>query len=127
MTDTPAVHGVNKCTRCLGSTCCTYITEALGTLRAKSDFDHLLWQVSHEGVEVYRDTDGWYLLIRGRCEHLGPDGGCRIYADRPQICRDYSNDWCEYDEPAEAHFREHFRSHAELLAYCRRRFKTWGT
>ncbi len=118
---------VNKCSRCRGSTCCTYTTEALGTLRSKTDFDHLLWQVSHAGVEAYRDRDGWYLLIRGGCEHLQANGACGIYATRPQVCRDYQNDWCEYDEPAETHFLHHFRNHAELLAYCRRRFKRWGS
>jgi hypothetical protein len=115
----------DKCSRCLGSTCCTYMTEALGTLRSKADFDHVLWQISHDNVEVYQDTDGWYLLVRGRCEHLQRDGRCGIYAQRPQVCRDYSNDWCEYDEPAERHFRQHFRRHAELLAYCRQRFRRW--
>lgn len=115
----------NKCSRCLGSTCCTYTTEALGTLRSKADFEHVLWQVSHEHVEVYRDADGWYMLVRGRCEHLLSDGACAIYHSRPQVCRDYSNDWCEFDEPAERHFTHHFRNYAELLAYCRARFKRW--
>ena len=115
----------NKCSRCLGSTCCTYTTEALGPLRSKADFDHVLWQLSHQNVEVYRDNDGWYLLIRGHCEHLQPNGACGIYATRPQVCRDYSNDWCEFDEPAETHFTHHFRCYDELLTYCRRRFKRW--
>lgn len=118
---------VGKCSRCLGSTCCTYTTEALGTPRTKADFEHMLWQVSHEHVEIYKDSDGWYLLIRGHCEHLlAPDGACAIYADRPQVCRDYSNDWCEFDEPAEKHFALHFCGYAELLAYCKKRFKRWG-
>ena len=121
----PEIPVENKCSRCLGATCCTYTTEALGTLRSKADFDHVLWQISHEHVEVYRDTDGWYLLIRGHCEHLQTDGACGIYATRPQVCRDYSNDWCEFDEPAERHFQHHFRNHAELLAYCRGRFRRW--
>ena len=116
----------NKCSRCLGSTCCTYTTEALGSIRSKADFDHLLWQVSHEHVEVYKDDDGWFLLIRGSCEHLGDGGACGIYADRPQVCRDYDNDWCEFDAPAEAHFTYHFASYQSLLDYCRKRFKTWG-
>ena len=121
----PAVTVENKCSRCLGSTCCTYATQALGTLRSKADFDHLLWQVSHEGLEVYRDDTGWYLLTRGQCEHLLADGSCNIYESRPQVCRDYDSAWCEFDEPAERHFRHHFRNYAELLDYCLRRFKTW--
>lgn len=126
--DEEAVFPVaNKCSRCVGSTCCTYTTEALGILRSKADFDHLLWQVSHANVEVYRDSDGWFLLIRGQCEHLRPNGECSIYASRPQVCRDYDNAWCEFDEPAEKGFTHYFRNHAELLAYCRRRFKRWNT
>ena len=117
----------NKCSRCHNSKCCTYITEALGTApRSKSDFEHLLWQVSHQGVEIYKDEDGWFLLLEGRCEHLQPDGACGIYADRPQICRDYANDWCEFDAPAEDGFELYFRNYTELLAYCKKRFKTWG-
>jgi hypothetical protein len=116
----------NKCSRCINSTCCTYTTEALGAApRSKADFDHLLWQVSHQGVEIYKDEGDWYLMILGRCEHLQPGGACGIYAQRPQICRDYDNHWCEYDAPAEAGFELHFRNYAELLGYCRKRFKSW--
>ncbi|MFC1363391.1 MAG: YkgJ family cysteine cluster protein, partial [gamma proteobacterium symbiont of Ctena orbiculata] len=51
-----------KCSRCLNSKCCTYTTEALGVApRSKADFEHLLWQVSHQGVEIYKDEDGWFL------------------------------------------------------------------
>jgi Fe-S-cluster containining protein len=116
----------NKCSRCLQSTCCTYTTEALGTPRSKADFDHLLWQVSHDGVEVYKDDSGWYMLVHGRCEHLLEGGLCTIYDSRPRVCRDYDNDWCEFDEPASKHFALHFRSYAELLAYCKRRFRRWN-
>jgi Fe-S-cluster containining protein len=115
-----------KCGRCLQSKCCTYITQALDTPRSKADFEHLLWQVSHAGVEVYKDDSGWFLLVHSRCEHLQPGGSCGIYAQRPRICREYDNSWCELDAPAEESFSPHFRGHAELLAYCRKRFKTWG-
>ena len=118
----------NKCSRCRGSICCTYVTEPLGAApRSKADFDHLLWQVSHRGVNLYKDADGWFLLFEGSCAHLLPDGGCGIYAVRPQICRDYDNDWCEFDQPAEQGFELYFRSYDELLAYCKKRFKRWGS
>ena len=116
-----------KCSRCTNSKCCTYTTEAIGEApRSKADFEHLLWQVSHENIEIYKDEDGWFLLIQGRCEHLGPGGVCGIYEQRPQICRDYDNDWCEFDAPAEDNFELYFRNYAELLTYCRKRFKRWG-
>ena len=115
----------NKCSFCTGSICCTYVTHSIDTPRSKDDFRHLLWQVSHDHVEVYQDEDGWFLLIRGHCEHLRPGGACGIYEVRPQVCRDYDNEWCEFDSPAEEHFELYFTNYAELLAYCRKRFRTW--
>ncbi len=116
----------NKCSLCTGSKCCTYITQALDTPRSKVDFEHLLWQVSHQGVEAYKDDSGWYLLINAPCSHLQASGGCGIYEHRPGICRAYDNDYCEYDESAEQGFLLHFKGYDELLKYCRKRFKTWG-
>jgi len=118
--------GDEKCSRCHGSKCCTYITQGLNTPRSKADFEHLLWQVSHRGVEAYKDSDGWFLLLQAPCDHLSTDGRCAIYRDRPGICRSYDNDYCEYDAPAEEGFALYFRGYDELLAYCRKRFKTWG-
>ncbi len=122
-----AKQSKNKCFRCTNTKCCTYTTEALGEApRSKEDFDHLLWQISHEGVEIYKDEGDWYLLFQGRCEHIQQDGGCGIYETRPQICRDYANDWCEFDVPAEEGFELHFKNYQQLLKYCKKRFKKWG-
>ena len=115
----------NKCSFCPGTRCCQYITQKIDTPRAKHDFDHLLWQVAHDHVEVYKDSDGWYLMFFSPCAKLLPDGRCGIYETRPKICRDYSNDYCEYDSPAEEGFLLHFRNFEELDRYCRKRFKRW--
>ena len=115
----------NKCSRCTGTICCTYITEAIDTQRSKTDFRHLLWQVSHQNIEIYKDDSGWYLLISGRCQHIQENGACGIYDDRPESCREYSNDWCEFDESAEKGFIHHFRNYQELLSYCKKRYKRW--
>ena len=32
------------------------------------------------------------------CKHLQRDNRCGIYETRPQICRDYTTDNCEYDD-----------------------------
>ena len=114
----------DKCGLCTGR-CCTYVTEQIDTPRSMREFDHLLWQVAHEGVEVYKDEDGWFLLFNGRCSHLLDDGRCGIYDERPAICREHSNDYCEYDSPAELGFQLHFRDYESFLRYCRRRFRTW--
>jgi len=76
-------------------------------------------------VQAYKDEDGWFLLLMSLCQFLQDDGRCGIYATRPQLCRDYSNDYCEFDEPAEKSFEFYFRSYKELDAYCRKRFKRW--
>ena len=115
----------NKCGFCTNSKCCTYITQEIDTPKSKYDFEHLLWQVSHEHIAVYKDEDGWYLLVDSRCTHLQPDGGCGIYENRPEICREHDNDYCEFDAPAEDGFELYFPDYATLLKYCKKRFKKW--
>lgn len=114
-----------KCGYCTNSKCCTYITQQIDTPRSMLDFDQLLWQVSHQNVQVYKDEDGWFLLINNTCSHLQSGGRCGIYDERPQICRNYDNDYCEYDEPAEENFELYFEDYASLLKYCKERFKHW--
>lgn len=115
----------NKCSFCPGTKCCVYLTQQLDTPRTMEDFDHLLWQLAHNDIQLYKDEDGWFLLILNRCQFLLPAGGCSIYATRPQVCRDYANDFCEYDAPAEEGFEYFFRNYQELDGYCRQRFRNW--
>ncbi|HBS26171.1 MAG TPA: zinc/iron-chelating domain-containing protein [Gammaproteobacteria bacterium] len=115
-----------KCGFCTNSKCCTYITQSIDTPRSKADFDLLLWQISHQNIQIYQDTDGWYLLVNNSCTHLQEDGGCGIYHVRPQICRDHTNDFCEYDAPATEGFKRYFENYDSLLSYCKKRFKRWG-
>ena len=115
----------NKCSFCTGSICCTYVTHHIDTPRSKDDFKHLLWQISHDHVKIYKDEDGWTLLIDGKCQHLQLNGDCGIYDSRPPICREHSNDYCEYDAPSEDGFDLYFQNYEDLLAYCKKRFKRW--
>jgi Fe-S-cluster containining protein len=116
----------NKCGKCTGSICCTYITHELKTPRTKAEFDYLLWQVSHDHVAVYRDNSAWYLMVSGKCSHLVEPGGlCGIYETRPQICRDHSNKHCDYDEQ-DLEYEDYFDNYEALLKYCKKRFKAWG-
>jgi Fe-S-cluster containining protein len=115
----------NKCSFCTGTKCCSYITQKVETPRTKYDFEHLLWQISHANVNVYKDDDGWYLMFRTPCTHLLDDGSCGIYKKRPEICRAYDNDYCEYDSPAEEGFKMFFDGYDSLRKYCKKRFKNW--
>lgn len=115
-----------KCSYCTNSKCCTYITQQLDTPRSKQDFDHMLWQLAHRDVQLYKDEDGWFLLINNPCLQLRKGGLCAIYETRPQVCREYSNDYCEFDESAEEGFELFFDGYDSLLKYCKKRFKRWG-
>lgn len=121
----PEPQAWDKCSRCPGDKCCSYITQSIDTPRSIEDFDHLLWQIAHKAIQIYKDDDGWFLLVMNTCQFLQQDGRCRIYETRPQLCRDYSNDYCELDEPAENSFKYYFKTYDELDAYCRKRFKRW--
>lgn len=117
----------NKCSFCQGTKCCHYVTQEIDTPRSRYEFEHIMWQVLHDGVEVYKDSDKtWYLLMYTTCSKLLPDGRCGIYEQRPEICREYSNDWCEYDEPAEQHWLVHFKDFDSVNKYGKKRFKNWG-
>lgn len=115
----------NKCGFCTNSKCCLYVTQAIDAPRSKEDFEHLLWQVSHKGVKAYKDNEGWCLVFEAACVHLRPGGLCGIYENRPQICRDHSNDYCEFDAPAEDGYDLYFPDYDSLLRYCKKRFKHW--
>lgn len=121
-----AITAANKCSFCKGSTCCAYFTHQIDGPRSMEDFDLLLWQISHLNTQVYKDSDGWFLLVNNRCQHLLPGGRCGIYETRPQVCRDHTNDDCEFEGPCGADdFELFFPSYESLLAYCRKRFKNW--
>jgi hypothetical protein len=58
--------------------------------------------------------------------HLQADGRCGIYATRPRVCREHSNEDCEFEGAAGAEdFDLFFPDYQALLDYCRRRFKSW--
>jgi Fe-S-cluster containining protein len=115
----------SKCGRCKPPICCQYLTQQVDTPKTKADFDHLLWQLAHRDMQLFQDDEAWFLLINNPCQHLLADGNCGIYETRPQVCRDYTNDWCELDESAEKGFKRFFNGYDALLEYCHQRFKKW--
>ena len=115
----------NKCSFCEGAKCCQYVTHEIETPRSMHDFDHMLWQISHENIQFYKDDEGWYLLVLAKCKHLLEDGRCGIYEVRPHVCRKHSNDYCEFDAPSEEGFELYFENYEQLEKYCRKKFKNW--
>jgi Fe-S-cluster containining protein len=125
VTEAKSVTIDKKCAKCAKSICCSSINQKVPTPRTIYDFDHLLWQVSHENIAIFKDSDGWFLHVHSACEHLGERGVCQIYAQRPMVCREYDNDYCEFDEPIPEAAEHFFETYKQFEKYCRKRFKKW--
>ena len=82
--DPETLTSETKCGYCTRSTCCTYVTQHIDTPRSMEEYDTLLWQVSHENMQIYKDDDGWFLVANNPCTHLQTDhiSGGRHIAER---------------------------------------------
>ena len=78
--------------------CCRYFALPIDTPTNRTDFEFIRWYLLHEHASVFTEDDTWYLLVHTVCKHLGDDHRCGIYETRPQICREYTTDECEYDD-----------------------------
>ncbi len=114
-----------KCSKCKKSICCNSINQKIPAPKTKEDFDHLIWQISHENINVFKDADGWFLHIETHCMHLQPGGICGIYDSRPWVCREYDNTFCEYDETIAEASEYFFTNPKQLEKLARKRFKKW--
>lgn len=86
------------CTEC--GRCCTYVSVGINEPRTVRFASDVLWYLYHEQVSVHRDGDGdWSVVFATRCRHLQGDLLCRVYAERPVICRDFDNTTCEVNSP----------------------------
>jgi hypothetical protein len=79
-----------------GARCCRYLTVAIPTPTAESDWDEIRWWLAHGGVTVSKDDDGWLLTVETSCRHLEPNGACGIYPARMTLCADHDVVDCEF-------------------------------
>lgn len=89
--------GACLCEYCTAK-CCRYFALPIDTPTERKDFDYVRWYLLHDRATVFVDDGDWYLLVHTTCRHLQADNRCGIYETRPQICRDYTTDNCEYDD-----------------------------
>lgn len=111
----------SKCGRCI-ALCCRYFALEIDPPEEPEDFENLRWYVLHENVALFIDDDVWYLQVFSKCVWLGTDNKCSQYERRPTICREYSNDACDYDG---AESDETFRTIEELEAYREKWVARW--
>jgi Fe-S-cluster containining protein len=78
--------------------CCRYFALPIDTPTTFEDWEFIRWYVLHDRATVFTEDDSWYLLVHTTCRHLQADNRCGIYETRPQICRDYTTDKCEYED-----------------------------
>ena len=78
--------------------CCRYFALPIETPESFEDLEYIRWYLLHGQASVFKEDDTWYLLVHTTCKHLQSDNRCGIYETRPQICRDYTTDNCEYDD-----------------------------
>ena len=97
--------------------CCTYVAvEVEGPTGLKAATE-ILWYLYHERVSVYRDEDDeWLLQFGTRCQHLLPDNRCRIYEDRPHVCRAFDEGSCEVNAASEG---QTFHTPRQYIEYLR--------
>lgn len=101
--------------------CCRYVSVGIDGPVSVRGVSTALWLVYHRNVSVYQSHDGgWFALFAADCEHLGPDGLCGVYANRPLICREYDVDGCE-GTSADAPEKVRFDDGASLGAWLRER------
>lgn len=89
--------GASLCDHCTGK-CCRYFSLPIETPTTWDDYDSVRWYLAHGQTLVYVEKGTWYLVVLTRCQYLDVRNHCRIYHDRPKICRDYTTEECEYDE-----------------------------
>lgn len=104
-----------NCTAC--GLCCSYVAIEIDAPKTVKQATQLLWYVYHEGVSLYVNDDEWMVQFDTTCVHLQPDYRCGIYATRPHICREFSEQDCEVNTGDDGHtfftageFMEHLRA-----------------
>ncbi|MBW3541440.1 MAG: YkgJ family cysteine cluster protein [Planctomycetes bacterium] len=107
--------GESLCSYCTAK-CCRYFALPIDTPATWLDFDYVRWYMIHGRTAIFVEDDTWYLMIYGDCEHLQDDHRCGIYHERPQICREYSTENCEYDD--EACYDKFFETAEQLWEYA---------
>lgn len=89
--------GENLCQYCTAK-CCRYFALPIEQPESWEEFEYIRWFLLHDRAAVFVEEGSWYLLVHTQCKYLRQDNLCGIYDTRPQICRDYKTDKCEYED-----------------------------
>lgn len=85
--------GTFDCAQC--GLCCTYLAIEIDGPTTVKRATELLWYLYHEHVSLYLNDDSWMVQFETTCRYLTADRRCGVYATRPHICREFSEQECE--------------------------------
>ncbi len=117
------------CAVCDGA-CCRYVIIDIPTEpRSKNRFDEIIWFLFNPHIKILKEGRNWSVLVMGKCRNLDDKNRCRIYFNRPDLCRAYpepADDGCH--GPNFKHLGGRlFHSPEELLDYLgEERNLTWA-
>ena len=109
------------CDSCAGL-CCRYFALPIDNPSTAREYDDIRWYLCHENVCVFIEEKQWYIGISNRCKHLLGDNRCGIYATRPEVCREYATDNCDF-HGGEYNFEKLFTSAEQLRVYAEEKLK----
>ncbi len=91
----PTIDPDHLCARCM-ALCCRYVTIEIDKPTTKRDKDDVRWYLLHEGITLLIEDGRWMVKFPSRCSALTEDNTCSIYENRPQTCREYTTENCDY-------------------------------
>ena len=91
-----------KCEKC-DAPCCRDVAIPFTRPKNKTEVENLKWYLHFDAVRIFIKSHRWYYTIKGKCIYLSNKNLCKIYDQRPKICRDHQAESCEitgkwYDE-----------------------------
>ncbi|RME78733.1 hypothetical protein D6774_00170 [Candidatus Woesearchaeota archaeon] len=118
---TSSISKENPCYPC--SLCCRHIALEIDAPEDARDFSELFWFLYHQGIKVYIDDEGdWMLEVTTRCNNLTDKNECGIHEHAPRTCKEYDISECErtIQEP---YWEEMFASPKDLVNYLQKHHK----
>jgi Fe-S-cluster containining protein len=102
--------------------CCRYFALPIDTPKDKGDYDDIRWFLCHKDISVFVEDGDWYVNIKNKCKYLSEkDNRCRIYNNRPRICRGYRHNECDFIE-GEYDYEMNFNSDRQMEEFIKMKF-----
>jgi len=115
------MNNKKTCKDCNGK-CCRYIAIEIDAPETKEDFENIKWFVAHKNVNVYIDEDEeWHVEFITPCEFLREENECKIYDNRPEICKEYEHNECTFHNNYEE--KHTFKTLKDVEDYMKENFK----